>query len=354
MKHGPIFLRELSGIKDAAALLSGDISGVAYSGAVIPEHGFFSNLIVDLSSLRIERERLPLLRDHNPAQVAGYVNATIENNQVLISGKLSQKSQWGKEITDLASDGIDWQLSLGIYEGMIEEVVNAEVNGIKLEKATVLRNGLLRENSVVAIGADSGTESQILSQQTGVKAMTKVEMTKDAYAKLACACGGHADDKPEDLATKAQEKADKAKLAGEAAQAEIDEKQAEIDSLKEQIAEKEAEIAKIKEEDEVEARAEKIEQAVKEKNLEFSAEKKKEAAKTKESTDMFLSVIADLKPQSKKIDPKFTKVEQFSTVKDPSKMSKDADSIRLEAKKLVEEKKAPNLIAALDMLQEGK
>lgn len=341
----PIFLKTNLATEST---LKGVISGVAYSGAVVPQHGFWTNLIVDLDTLRIEREGMPLLRDHMPSQVAGFASARIENNQVLIDGKISSKTSHGQEIMALAEDGFGWQLSLGIYEGEIEEVVNAVVNGIELESATVLRNGLLRENSVVAIGADMNTNSTILSQQMGDTKLMEIKMSKKAYAALACACGGHADDTPEELEKKASEKA---KLAKEEQEKDIAAKQVEIDELKKQIADKQAEIDAIKAEEESEERTEKIEQAVKEKGIKFSAEKIAEAAKSKEKTEVLLSVIADMEAVApgKKIDPKFTGKANLGAAE--KEVGDDTNAIRLEAERMVKDKEATDMIDAFAKIQ---
>ena len=317
---------------------SGEINGVAYSGAVIPNYMFYKNFIVDLSTLTVAKKKTPIFRDHLASQVAGHGAVEISDSGVTIKGKISKKTPFGREIIDLAEDDFEWEQSIGVFDGTVEEVENAVVNGHEIAHAFVLRNGVIREVSIVGLGADMNTNAQIFNVNQGDHNNMKLSQHTD-WVKFACACGGSKESTPEELETKfkASEEEIKAK------QAEIEEKQAEIDKLK-------SELDKMKSQDEEKEREAELSAAIKEKNLEFSAEKIKDAAKTKEKTEFMLSIIKDMKAADKKIDQKFTQNVDLS--KDASiKAKNDAQEIRLKAEQLVKEGKATNFLEAIDMVE---
>lgn len=332
----PIYLRQSL---SQESTLKGEISGVAYTGAVIPSYGFYNNFIVDLSTLTIAKEKTPILKDHDMGKVAGHGLVTLEDGKILINGKISQKTSHGQEIIGLAEEGFEWELSIGVFDGQLEEVEGVEVNGIHLNHGYVLRNGILREVSVVSLGADKDTEATIFSHKEGDSKMIK--MSPEAYAKLACACGGDKETNPEELAAKLEEaqgeQAEKVKELEE----EIAAKQAEIEALKE-------ELASIKEEEAIEERAEEIEMAAKAKAVKFSAEKIREAAKSEEATKILLSLISDMKPQGK-VDDKFTKKDDLSGGSKGAK--KTPEQIRLAAKQLIKDGLAKDMIDAMSLVE---
>lgn len=344
----PVYLTQKINLDPA---LKGVIKGVAYSGAAIPQWGPYSNLVVDLSSLKVAKAKTPMLRDHNPSQVAGHSKVTLSGNQLDIDGQLSLKTAHGQEITLLAEDGVEWELSLGVFEGRMEEVRDTEVNGVMYPFANVLRDGLLREVSVVIIGADVNTNATVLSHNQGDNKIMK-QLTPEQYVALACACGGSKDSSPEELT----EKAKAAKLDAESDKAKVEELNSQIEALKSEIAAKQAELDKIKGAEDEAKREGDIQSAANAKNIKLSAEKIKDAAKTKEKTDVLLSVIADMEAQ-KAIDPNMGKKLDLggkgggAAGGDVKLKADDHEGIRLAARKLVEEGKAKDLMSALTMVK---
>lgn len=335
----PIFLTQKL---DRESALKGEIKALAYSGAPIANHGPFKNLIIDVATLSIAKEKTPILRDHDPSLVLGHGVVYFNESEVHISGVLSKKSVVAQEIMALAEDGFDWEMSLGIFDGELIEVENEEFNGFHVEQGFVIKNGVLREVSVVALGADMNTSAHIFSQEKGDLKM-EIKMSQELYAKLACACGGDKDTKPEDLA----DKAEKTKLETEEAIAKIEQLEEQIEKLEEAIEQKEAEIEAIKEEEEVEMRAASLKSAADEKGIKLSVEKIAEASKSKESHALLLSVIKEMEV-AKKIDQKFSKKLEVST---GAANPKTSDEIRLSARQLIKEGKAKDMIEAIALVE---
>jgi len=334
-----IFLKKSFALdKEEDGTIKGDISGIAYSGSIIADHFPFENLIIDVSTLTVAKIKTPIFRDHFDDKVAGHGLVTIEGNTVLIDGKISKRSQYGKEIIDLSEDGFEWQMSMGIYGGEYEEIEDTEVNGIMVDRGVALRNGTIREVSVCALGADGNTSAEIFSKKEKKDVFM---LTKEQWVKLACGCGGDKNTTPDELESKFA-----------ASQEEIDEKQAEVDELKKKLAEAEAALEKIKEEEESEAREEQLKAAVESKGLELSVEKIKSAAKSKDSTAMLLSFIGDMKKveTSNKIDKSFAEKLNLG---DASSMrgKDDAEAIRLKANAMVKSGEASNFLDAINKLK---
>lgn len=322
-------------LKQSLALnpeMNGEIDGLAYSGAVIKNHGFYENLIIDLSTLSIAKEKTPILKDHNPTQVAGFGKAEISDKNVRIKGRISKKNSFGAEILDLASDGFDWEMSLGVYDGQLVEFVNGEFNGLKVEKGVVLKNGVIREISVVALGADQNTQAEIFK----TKGDSMINMNQEQWEKFACGCGGNKDSKPEDLQQKFAD-----------GQEQVDKLKAEIETLKSEIAAKQAELDKMQGEKDEKKNEDELNAALKEKGIELAVDKVKEAAKSKEATQTLLSFIKEMKKPETQIPDKFSKV--IDAGKETLKVKED--ELAEKASELVKSGKAKNFDAALSMLE---
>lgn len=330
-----IFLRQMSLSGDSVDS-KGEFKGVAYSGAPIKEHGFISNLIIDTSSLKVAKEKTPILKDHMTTQVAGYGKVTI-GNEVLVEGKLSQKTQFGKEIIDLSTDGIDWEMSLGVYGGTLREFENETINGIELSHGTVLENGTIREVSFVILGADQNTSAEVFEVKTKKGEHMKLNQHED-WIKFACACGGNKETTPEELKQNFSDKEAEIKQKEE----EIASKAAEIEALKK-------EIEALKGNEEMKQRKEDISSAAKEKNITFSEEVISQAAASKESTEAFLLAVKAMEVKTVVVKEEFSqKVDIGSSVKVDAN---DEEAIRLKAEEMVKNGEAKNFIEAINILE---
>lgn len=319
---------------------SGQIKGVAYSGSLIEQHGYLTNLIIDVSTLKVAKNKTPVLRDHNPSFVAGYGQVIIDDVQksVSIDGKLSNKNEYGKDIIDLAIDGFEWEMSIGVFGGQLVEFENETYNGIKIEKGTVLKNGTIREVSVVSLGADQNTSMEVFKLNEGEHKM-KLEENKD-WIQFACGCGGSKESTAEDIKKNFADK-----------QQQIEEKQKELDALNAKIAELEKQISDLKGKEQTAARANEIKAALDKKGIKFTEEKIAEAAKTTDGTSLILSLISEMKEnlENRQIDNKFSKKVDLQDGLKPG--PKSADEITLQANQLIKEGKAKNFMEAISMVE---
>lgn len=353
-----VFLKEEEGDKKSS---KGHVKGVAYTGSLIKNHGFIQNLIVDLSSLTIARESTPIFFNHDPSDPIGKAAVEVDKDgfQVLIDGEVFDVTESGKKVRTLSDAGYEWQLSIGIFDGT-EEVVDKEtVNGVEVENATVIRGAVLREVSIVTLGADEHTKVEVLENK-GAKEMF---MTKEEWVKFACACGGDKNSKPKDLQAKFQsmeeaeekveeleEKVEALETENKEAEVKVEALEGEVEELEEKVEELVEEIEEIKEEVVREEREEELRAKVAQVGLKISDRKIREAAKTSTGFKVLMSFIGDAQPASKKkASETFTK--KVSLGGGGSGTQDAATQIALAADALVKEGKAKDFMEALEMVE---
>lgn len=153
---------------EAEASAERKLTGVAYSGDVVTDHGYWSNLVIDLASLSVATP-IPLLCCHDAEDTVGVVTSTnTDGNALNIEARLfADVDDDAAEIAAKADKGFPWQLSVGIWPTSIESVqpgATIQLNGRTFTgPLDVFRGGRVREVSVVAIGADSKTSATVLS-----------------------------------------------------------------------------------------------------------------------------------------------------------------------------------------------
>lgn len=137
-------------------------TGVAYSGEVINGHYYWGDVVFDLDTMQIKTP-LGALIDHDTGRRAGVVTSFTKDNQggLQVAGDLLS-NKYGQEVAQDSDEGYPWQMSVYIDPGSIEEVERGEVvvNGKTLKAPiTIFRNGVIREVSFCALGADDNTSA---------------------------------------------------------------------------------------------------------------------------------------------------------------------------------------------------
>ncbi len=136
-------------------------SGTAYSGGLVPDYG----VVIDLASTTY-KPRLPLLDSHMRRDVVGVIEqASTTAAKMVVSGRLfsDMPGSPAERIAQLAQRGAPFEMSVGLF-AFTSEVVPAgqsvKVNGQSFAgPVTVLRNGQVREVSIVVLGADAETDA---------------------------------------------------------------------------------------------------------------------------------------------------------------------------------------------------
>jgi len=148
------------------------ITGIAYSGDAVMQWGV--RFVIDLETLET-RTPLALLFQHRHSQSVGVIDQvandgrklTIENGRIFAS---IESDPLPRQIAEKSARGFPYELSVGIYEGS-RELFPADksvtINGREFQgPITVIRNAVLREISVVTLGADANTQADIAAAQS--------------------------------------------------------------------------------------------------------------------------------------------------------------------------------------------
>lgn len=163
--------------------------GVAYTGAVVDR--LYGKLVIDVGGIE-ERDRVPMLVDHDPTRIAGYADKMQkdERGNLRLAGRLSGITDAGREVAGLSDEGFPWQMSVGLRVLEREDFGPDEVCNVNGEEIpgplSCARRTQLRETSFLYAGADAMTSAVALSQTTNaeeVEAMAETD-TPDVRAEL--------------------------------------------------------------------------------------------------------------------------------------------------------------------------
>lgn len=166
----------------------GRFSGVAYSGAAIRQRWSEDPIVVDLSSLDVSRQTVPLQYEHaidadgkailDTDRLLGQTRELRNTGRELyVAGEILSDEWMAERIVRLARRGYRWQLSIGAKNGRVERVksgVKVQVNGRDFTgPLSIVRGAVVREVSVVKQGADADTSVAIAAQASLEDDMSK-------------------------------------------------------------------------------------------------------------------------------------------------------------------------------------
>ena len=135
----------------------------AYSGGLLPVDGFPHPVVVDLSGLEMPGS-IPILIDHEKsveATLGATDNIVNDGRQLMLEGVVTGVSAKSQQVLAQAAAGHTWQASIGAMVIESEDVPagqTATANGQTFTGPVVIaRRSVLRETSVLPMGADSTT-----------------------------------------------------------------------------------------------------------------------------------------------------------------------------------------------------
>ncbi len=149
---------------EASAGTRPKVAGTAYTGGGMRLPGWRHPVVVDLSGMEIP-DTVPLLTNHENRTDArvGMVRAKVAGGSLEIEGDIVSDGEAANGIVAQCRAGADWQLSIGA-DVRESELVKAdrEVNGqIAAAPFYLVSKSVLREVSVVAVGADQSTRMRV-------------------------------------------------------------------------------------------------------------------------------------------------------------------------------------------------
>ena len=143
------------------------VVGLAYSGGKMTLGGWKYPVVVDLAGLDLP-DAVPLLTNHENRTDCriGMVTAAVRDGALEISGEILSGNDAAKDIVSQAKAGAAWQLSIGADVKECELVKSTrDVNGQSHDGPFYhVQKSVLREVSVVAVGADGSTVMKIAAK----------------------------------------------------------------------------------------------------------------------------------------------------------------------------------------------
>lgn len=137
--------------------------GVAYSGEPFP---YSDNMyVIDLSSTGF-KQLVPVLLEHDKYKRIGAASLNNHGTHLSVSASLLENADANAIKCD-AEKGFPFELSVGIFDLECQQVTKGEcvVNGKPISAPiTILKQGKVRELSLVTLGADSNTSTQFFSE----------------------------------------------------------------------------------------------------------------------------------------------------------------------------------------------
>lgn len=139
--------------------------GTAYSGGSFKQWWSSLPCYVDLKGMKLaEQICLMFNHDYDPECRLGVVNVNNDGKSLTIDGEFDTENRLAKSIIR-AGKKFNWQLSIGCSNDKIERIPENQtetLNGQTINgPALIVRDSMLREVSVVALGADSKTSMEI-------------------------------------------------------------------------------------------------------------------------------------------------------------------------------------------------
>lgn len=142
------------------------VMGLAYSGGKMSLPGWRQPVVVDLAGMSMP-DRVPLLANHENRTTSriGMVAGRIENGGLVIEGEILASGGEADAILEQAKAGGDWQLSIGAEVEDAELVVKGRSRSVNSQMHEGpfyhVKKSVLREVSVVAVGADQSTRMKV-------------------------------------------------------------------------------------------------------------------------------------------------------------------------------------------------
>ncbi len=147
---------------------------MAYSGGLLPIEGFDRPVIADLAGMEIPGS-VPILIDHKAsAETTLGITDEIKNDGKTLSmtGQITAVSPLAVNVLKQADQGHRWQASIGARVLMAEEIPAGqpvEVNGqVFTGPVIVARRTVLRETSVLPMGADATTQVNLAAKAAAI------------------------------------------------------------------------------------------------------------------------------------------------------------------------------------------
>lgn len=142
-----------------------------YSGGIIKNHWWWGDLVVDLTGMKFDRKKYPVLENHDTSKKIGFTGKPIVDGAITLDPDKTEfvSTEESEQFQQTSSEGFPYQASMYTIPTKVERIEKdskAEVNGFTLKgPATVWREAVFQEASVCVFGWDKQTESSAFSKE---------------------------------------------------------------------------------------------------------------------------------------------------------------------------------------------
>lgn len=168
---------------DPNSSLPTGFSGIAYSGGVVPNYGWYGDTAIDLASVTLP-ERIFALVNHDDEERAGHCRVWLEGDAIRVAGQFSKATEAGQSVAAEFAEGAPWKLSVG-FNATVEindPPRSIDVNGRSLIVNAIFRNARILEVSFVPSDADPNTSVSAFSASPTIK--QEPSMSDDLKAQV--------------------------------------------------------------------------------------------------------------------------------------------------------------------------
>lgn len=138
---------------------------LAYTGAIVSR--WYGRLVFELKGIQF-KQVTPALKDHDGRAIVGQSSkVSLTSEGLEAEGFVLKSTEAAKEVTRLADENYQWQVSAGLEVLKIERLLDGEVATVNGQQVSgplyIARESKLREMSFLSVGADGDTSAEILS-----------------------------------------------------------------------------------------------------------------------------------------------------------------------------------------------
>ena len=168
---------------DPNSSLPTGFSGIAYSGGVVPNYGWYGDTAIDLASVTFP-ERIFALVNHDDEERAGHCRVWLEGDAIRVAGQFSKATEAGQSVAAEFAEGAPWKLSVGFNANVEinDPPRSIDINGRPLIVSAIFRNARILEVSFVPSDADPNTSVSAFSASPTIK--QEPSMSDDLKAQV--------------------------------------------------------------------------------------------------------------------------------------------------------------------------
>ncbi len=148
---------------------------LAYSGGLLRVDGFSFPVVVDLAGLQASAA-VPIILDHSPSTettIGQTSDIRNDGKRLVLAGQVTGKSQRVQDVIAQHDAGYSWQASIGCSVELSQDVPAGQrvsVNGQTfVGPVIVARRTVLRETSVLPVGADATTQVNLAAKAASIE-----------------------------------------------------------------------------------------------------------------------------------------------------------------------------------------